>query len=96
MKEHRYVMEQMIGRPLKSSEHVHHRNGDRSDNRPQNLELWIVQHPSGQRLDDRLHDAVALLAEYAPDALAADSSLSLRFEWLKERREAVAERRDAA
>lgn len=36
---HRYVMEQMIGRPVGRKEHVHHRNGIKTDNRPENLEL---------------------------------------------------------
>ena len=36
---HRYVMEQMIGRPVETKEHVHHRNGVKTDNRPENLEL---------------------------------------------------------
>lgn len=39
MLEHRYVMELMLGRRLKRSEQVHHRNHDRLDNRPENLEL---------------------------------------------------------
>ena len=39
MLEHRYVMEQVLGRRLKRSEQVHHRNHDRLDNRPENLEL---------------------------------------------------------
>lgn len=52
--EHRYVMEQTLGRSLEAHERVHHRNGNRSDNRPENLELWKVKtkDPAGVRASD--------------------------------------------
>jgi len=44
--EHRLVVEQRLGRLLRADEIVHHRNGRREDNRPENLEVMTRrQHP---------------------------------------------------
>lgn len=67
--QHRFVMEEHIGRPLRREETVHHINGVRHDNRLENLELWSSSHPSGQRIDDKVSWAVDLLKLYRPEVL---------------------------
>lgn len=57
MLEHRYVMQQQLGRPLVKGEKVHHKNGKRDDNDPDNLELTYTtgrknKHCPGQRVTD--------------------------------------------
>jgi hypothetical protein len=40
------------------------KNGQRSDNRPENLELWSTRNPKGQRISDKIEWAVSFLLEY--------------------------------
>lgn len=63
--EHILVMENVIGRYLGPDESVHHRNGVRDDNRPQNLELWCRPQPTGIRASDAVLWAREILARYA-------------------------------
>lgn len=57
-------MEDMLGRFLLPGENVHHKNGVKHDNSPENLELWVTTQPSGQRASDLVEWAYQIIQLY--------------------------------
>ena len=67
--EHRYIMENHLGRRLLPGETVHHKNGVRSDNRLDNLELWVKPQVPGQRVEDLVQFVVTSYPELSKKIL---------------------------
>ena len=65
--QHRVVMEEYLGRDLEPCESVHHKNGDRQDNRLENLELWASSQPAGQRVKDLVAWAKEIIEKYGTE-----------------------------
>lgn len=63
--QHHVVWEEAHG-PLLENQNIHHKNGDRTDNRLENLELWDTSQPAGQRPEDKLAYAREIFERYAP------------------------------
>ena len=62
--EHRYVYEQHYGITLTPNQNIHHINGNRLDNRIENLELWETSQPKGQRVEDKINFYFELVEKY--------------------------------
>lgn len=70
---HRYVWEQYHNIKLLPQQNIHHINGDRSDNRIENLEIWDTSQPKGQRVADKLRWALEIIGRYCPHKLSGES-----------------------
>lgn len=66
--EHRLVWEARHGELL-PGQNIHHKNGQRDDNRIENLEVWDTSQPAGQRPEDKVAFALEMLRRYAPQHL---------------------------
>lgn len=71
--QHRYFVEQHLGRALAPFENVHHINGVKDDNRLENLEVWVTKQPKGQREADVIEWAVAFLEHHGYDVVKRPS-----------------------
>ena len=91
VREHRLVMEQVLGRRLDPLEVVHHRKaGDKKNNSPDNLEIY------GKNSDHLRDELTGRVPEWTPEGLARiRQNLPPGMAWTPEQREAARQRMTA-
>jgi hypothetical protein len=70
-------MEEQLGRFLLEGETVHHLNGVKHDNQPENLELWVKPQPAGIRARDAVAWALEILRRYGDGFHSSNNAHSL-------------------
>lgn len=88
LRQHRYVASQMIGRPIKDGEVVHHINGNKMDNRPDNLKVMpsgahTAMHHTGTSRGQTTRERIAERARnrHTQQKLTAADVLTIRSEY---------------
>jgi HNH endonuclease len=64
MLEHRFVMQNHLGRPLLRTETVHHKDGNRANNAIENLELKAGNHGKGIDARDHVQASIDAITHY--------------------------------
>jgi hypothetical protein len=64
--EHQLVAEDMLGRRLRDDEEVHHKNGQRDDNRPGNLEVKLKSEHAREHAEASERDALGRFVPHKP------------------------------